>query len=575
MNRETCLCEVKRVLSITLLLLGLPCADAQPISESNTVASAGSEVVVVYNSGMPESRSLAEYYAQKRGVPAGQLIGLELPDREEITRNEFRDLLQKPLHEEFSKRKLWKVTSSVIPATSNQAARVEWKPSQSKIRYAVLCYGVPLKISHDPMLKETGQEKVRPELARTEAAVDSELALLPFLDQHPPATGPLRNAAYTVTNATWLHPTNGILLVARLDGPSATVARGLIDKALLAERDGAWGRAYFDLRSIQDPGYKQGDEWIRGAAEVARHLGLETIVDTNASTFPAGFPLSQAGFYMGWYTENADGPFAQPKVEFMPGAFGYHLHSFSAVTLRSTNRGWVSPLLAKGVTCTMGSVYEPYLAGTPDLTIFAARLVYSGFTFGEAAYACQSLLSWQTTVVGDPLYRPFGRNPDLLHKDLETRKSPLVEWSYLRLVNLNLATGKSASDWVTILENLPALANSAVLTEKLADLYWEMGKPASASFMWQKALERDPSPMQKVRLRLTLADRLGKEKPIEALHHYRMLQTEWPAYPDRADLLRKQIELAKRVDLLDEAKAMQEELDKLTAPTPPPAVKNP
>ena len=65
--------------------------------------------------------------------------------------------------------------------------------------------------------------------------MDSELALLPNIEQHLPLTGPMRNPYYTITNAAWLQATNGILLVARLDGPSASIARGLVDKAMEAE----------------------------------------------------------------------------------------------------------------------------------------------------------------------------------------------------------------------------------------------------------------------------------------------------------------------------------------------------
>jgi len=54
-------------------------------------------------------------------------------------------------------------------------------------------------------------------------------------------------------------------------------------------------------------------------------------------------------------------------------------------------------LLAQGATCTMGSVDEPYLSGTPDISVFLNRLLYRGFTFAEAAYAAQASLSWQTT----------------------------------------------------------------------------------------------------------------------------------------------------------------------------------
>ena len=164
--------------------------------------------------------------------------------------------------------------------------------------------------------------------------------------------------------------------------------------------------------------------------------------------------MSQIAFYMGWYDGNVSGPFAQPTVEFMPGAFAYHLHSYSAATLRSTNQHWVGPLLAKGATITMGCVTEPYLSGTPDVGGLHRAPDFHGFTFGEAAYAAQPVLSWQTTVVGDPLYRPFGKNPDQLHRELCRASSKLVEWSWLRLVNLNLAAGKPMADLVALLEQL-------------------------------------------------------------------------------------------------------------------------
>jgi hypothetical protein len=51
----------------------------------------------------------------------------------------------------------------------------------------------------------------------------------------------------------------------------------------------------------------------------------------------------------------------------------------------------------------MGCVYEPYLTGTPNVAAFLARWLADGFTFGEAAWDAQPVLSWQTTVIGDPL----------------------------------------------------------------------------------------------------------------------------------------------------------------------------
>jgi uncharacterized protein (TIGR03790 family) len=378
--------------------------------------------------------------------------------------------------------------------------------------------------------------------------VDSELAWLPMIEMKPPLTGPLPNWVYGATNTALLDPTNGILLVARLDGPTAGIARGLVDKALQAERDGLWGRAYFDARGLTQAqtNYWLGDEWILGAAQISRALGFETVVDDRPETFPASFPMSQIALYAGWYADSANGPFALPKVEFMPGAFAYHLHSNSATTIRDAGRCWVGPLLAKGATCTMGCVYEPYLGLTPNVALFLERFTIGQFTFGEAAWAAQPALSWQTTVVGDPLYRPFGKGPQLLHDELAQRQNPLIEWSYLRLVNVQLLRGVPAPQVTGYLEDLSVTASSAVLTEKLADLYAMQGKPSSAIDACERALTLNPSPEQRIRLRLTLGELLSAQDfTAAARRDYQKLLEEAPDYPGRAAIEEKINALAK------------------------------
>jgi uncharacterized protein (TIGR03790 family) len=534
-------------------------------------ANPGDEVIVVYNTRVPESKGVADYYAERRHVPTSQVFGFPLSTNEEISRAEFREELQQPLAKTLNKQKLWDIGQTIVPGTTNHPGHVVWKPVTSRIRYALLCYGVPLRITRDPNLSEPGQDKLRPEMRRDEAAVDSELALLPLIEERLPLAGPLRNAVYTTTNAALLHPTNGVLLVARLDGPSAAIARGLVDKALQAEADGLWGRAYFDLRNITEPSYKLGDDWIRGAAEACRHLGFEVVVDENPGTFPAAFPMSQIAFYIGWYNGSVSGPFTRPVVEFMPGAFAYHLHSYSAVTLRSNNENWVGPLLAKGATITMGCVTEPYLACTPDVGVFTARLIYYGFTFGEAAYAAQPVLSWQTTVVGDPLYRPFGKYPELLHRELLARGSKLVEWSWLRLVDINLAARKPMAEGVALLEQLETTRHSAVLTEKLGDLYAAQGKPSSAVHEYREALRLDTSPQQRVRLLLTLADKLPElDRPQEAYEDYQLLLHDFPDYPDKLAICRKLAPLAQQLGKKADAERYEAEINRLSPPPPAP-----
>lgn len=498
----------------------------------------GKQVVVVYNTQMPGSETVARHYARMRGVPEKQIYGFALTTNEVISREDFTDELQKPLADRLEKDGLWKFDKVIVYDTNKMPMRVDNRVVQSKIRYCVLCYGVPLKIAPDLTLREFEEKLMRSELRRNEAAVDSELAWLPLSRTDLPLVGPLPNPVYATTNPAALTPTNGILLVSRLDGPTEDIANHLVDKAMEAETNGFWGRAYFDARGLSpaNSAYYLGDEWILTGAKICTALGFDVETDTNEATFPASFPMDHIAVYAGWYTGDANGPFTLPKVEFMPGAFAYHLYSFSADTLRSTTRNWCGPLLAKGATCTMGCVYEPYLSATPNIAFFL-QAFGTGFTFGEAAWAAESVLSWQTTVIGDPLYRPFGGNPAQLHAALYRRHSPLIAWSFNRLINLDIVHGVPTAKLADFLESQPVTAHSAVLTEKLAQLDDQLGKPSSAIQLWQRALTLNPSPEQAIRIRLILADKLlGGHRTADAINNYKQLLADAPDYPGKASI---------------------------------------
>jgi uncharacterized protein (TIGR03790 family) len=529
-------------------------------------AEPGDAVVVIYNTEMSGSKGVADHYAAQRHVPENQIIGLKLPTTETMTRGEYRDQLENPLLHFLDAEKL--LVFEPDAGSANSGAR---KLKEAGIRYAVLCYGVPLKIAEDGSLKEPGGEKLQEALRRNGAAVDSELCLLPWTNSQRMLAGFQPNPFYGATNAALLDPANGLLLVARLDGPDAATAGALVDKAMEAESNGLWGRAYFDLRGLTNGAYKKGDDWIGAAAVAAHNYGFEIVVDDKPETFSAGFPMSQIALYAGWYEGSASGPFAQSKVEFMPGAFAYHLHSYSAQTLRSATDHWCGPLLARGATATMGCVDEPYLAGTPNVGVFFSRWL-AGFSFGEAAYASQAMLSWQTTVIGDPLYRPFGQNPQRLHEALIARHSPLIEWSHLRIVNLSLVHGVSPDKLTQYLHEVDVTARSAVLTEKLGGLYQMEGQSDLAIKSWQQALKLNPSPLQAIRLTLVLGDKLaasGKEEQALALYDAFLKGT--PAYPDALALYEKMEPLAKKLHKKSQAKRYAREIARLTPPQTPPA----
>ncbi len=495
----------------------------------------GQEVVVVYNSAVPASKQVAEYYAKARQVPPDHLFGFSLTPDQDMSRRSFRTDLQVPLAEGLEQRGLWHMGKVEVPYLDGVPKHVNHVVVSTSIRYLVVCYGVPVRISEDSTLQEAVPKDYPAGFRFNRASVDSELVWLPLINLPAQLTGPWVNWVYGVTNQTGLNPTNGILLVSRLDGPTPAIACGLVDKALQAERDGLWGRAYCDARGLdQTNSYYYGDQMMEQSALVCQHLGFETALDTNAATFSPAYPMSNIAIYCGWYDENVSGPFTLPNVEFMPGAIAYHLHSYSAGNLRNPNKNWVGPLLAKGVTCTMGCVNEPYLMLTPDILNFLRGLAH-GWTFAEAGWASQPVLSWQTTLLGDPLYTPFARNPVEWFRDLKARQSPLVDWALLRLMDLDLVHGAPVDHVQNVIEKWSGTSHNPVLSQKLAELNVVQGNPTAAVDDYQRALDLKPSRQQRIAIRLALGPLLVSQKRLlEAIKNDQALLDEAPDYPGQA-----------------------------------------
>jgi len=108
---------------------------------------------------------------------------------------------------------------------------------------------------------------------------------------------------------------------------------------------------------------------------------------------------------------------------FVRGAVAYHIASAEAVSLRDPkSKYWCKCLLEEGVAATVGPVAEPYTIGFPKPAEFFGLLVTGEYTLVEC-YAKTSLLtSWMTVLIGDPLYRPFAKQPRL--KAEQVRPSP-------------------------------------------------------------------------------------------------------------------------------------------------------
>ena len=527
--------------------------------------AAGNEVLVIYNAQMPDSEAVARHYARRRSVPDSQLLGLRLPDSGTISRADYISGIQEPVRKYLVEKGLaeWVPDSSSLPQGRKATTRNRLRLIRSEIRYLLLCYGVPWYIPHDSSMRsETGG--IPAQFLRNDASVDDELALLPRLGFNDPiATSP--NPVVGATNAAQIHPTNGVFMVTRLDGPTPEIARGLVDKALEAESRGLWGHAYIDLRAITNGPYWSGDRMITNAAVAAKRLGFDTFVDNQPASLGVGYPLSQVALYVGWYDSGVTGPFYRASVEFLPGAFAYHLHSFSAANLRSASENWVGPLLARGATATMGCVAEPYLEFTPNPAMFLERWGYVGMTLGEAATAAHPVLSWQTVVVGDPLYRPFGRLLADDGKRLDAANDPSTAYALVRNANLQLMAGRPVEAVRDQLEGQRWATNHAVVAEKIGRLYWSGIRVRRALEWYDTALGlTNATPMQRRRLLLDSIEAhrvLGQ--PAEAYRCLEQLIVTSPPDVDLQELRIRQLQFARDMRDVEKITSVSNEVQRL------------
>jgi uncharacterized protein (TIGR03790 family) len=526
----------------------------------------GSEVVVLYNQRLKESAAVAFHYAEKRSIPTNQIIGFEFENWDSISRDGYNKFVEDFLIKELERRGLAKFRREIVPATMERPGRVRYQLTAASVRYLVPTFGVPIRVSDSANWVEDGSSQIPAAVKHNGACFDNELALLPVHGSYP-LNGPQRNPRFSSTNAAFLNPKNGVFMVSRLDGPTPELAKGLVDKALMAEQEGLWGRAYFDLRNITNGAYASGDRWITNCSTVARDVGYETIVDNRPGVFNNAFPMSQIALYFGWYEGTVTGPFTLSSVEFAPGALAYHLHSYSARNIRSSEQNWVGPLLAKGVTFTMGCTDEPYLTFTPKVDVFLECLLKAGFTAGEAALNCQPALSWHTVVVGDPLYRPGANSPINWADELARRGSSLQDWAELRKVNLHLRLGRDPVILREYLTQLPFAAQSAVICEKIADLSLDQGNYPLAIEWAGKAIKAGGSPQQRVRLLRNLADwQQTYDQSGDSLNTLSQFALEFPGHPDLLPVRRAQLKLAHHLDRPEQAKFFNAEVERLSPP---------
>jgi len=356
------------------------------------------QVAVLYNSDMPDSVALAETYAAARKIPPDRLIGLAMPERADISREEYESLIRQPLVRHFDNMRWW--------SRGYDAENRVTVPVENRIRSIVLMRGTPLRIGPSPKEENAPQpDPANPVADRDEASVDSELAM--FGIEGVPIQGVLQNRYFRSERGFADESFPFMVLTARIDGPGIAVCQRMILDAVETEKSGLWGMAYVDFANK----FPQGEEWLENIVKTNRTAGIPTVTDRFDDTFPTHYPMHDAALYFGWYDHNVSGPFLNPRFTLRRGAVAVHIHSFSAAQIHNPAQNWAAPILAAGAAATLGNVNEPYLHLSHHLDIFHDRLL-RGFTLVEAAWMAMPCTSWQGLVIGDPLYRPYANFPD-------------------------------------------------------------------------------------------------------------------------------------------------------------------
>lgn len=492
-------------------------------------------VAIVYNAKLPESKLLAGIYQEARGIPRENLIALDLPEKADISREEFNRTLLGPLRAQFEQRGWWK-------REKDRDGTV--LPVQNKIRVLVMMRGVPLRIQQTPRPSPAeGPDKAPPPpqdpiKGHDEASVDSELAM--FGVEGLPTEGVLQNKYYKSEKSITDANLPFLVLTARIDAATLATCERMVSDAVETEKTGLWGRAYVDIANK----FPQGDQWLEEVVKENAEVGIPTIVDRFNDTLPKNYPMTDASLYYGWYDWNVSGPFLNPKFRFRKGAVAMHLHSFSAQQLTDPNKNWSAALLERGAAVTIGNVYEPYLHMTHDFGILHARLLAGG-TWVEACWAAMPATSWQGVVLGDPLYRPFR------HLDGSGEKQDSdIEYRALRAAQLQWA--KEPVEREMQLEKAADRMKSGIFEEAIGLDLLNDKKPDNAAQAFRKAKDFYVKTEDKLRqdFNLIAMDRAANRKDlaIKALHDAQV-----------------------RYGPIPETEALKGWLDILDPPPPPPA----
>lgn len=338
----------------------------------------GLNTLVVVNQNSANSVALGNYYCERRGVPAQNLLRINWEGGNTTwTRSEFENTLGVPLQNALTLRQL-----------TNQ------------IDYLVLCMDIPYQVT-----ETTGDPAT--------SGVNSTTSVL-FYGFHPDGCatncpGGLSSCNLPAETTNRYAGSEGIFrrtppvdqpgnswLAFLLTAPDLARAKAVVDLGVLG--DAAFpGQPVFLTKSsdpVRNLRYLQADDVILNT----QILGNRTVLLTNASS-PLGLG-AMAGMQIGKQV------FTVGDLAAAPGAMIDNLTSYGGILFNYTEHTTAMDFIRHGATASYGTIVEPcaYAEKFPAAQsyFYQAR----GFSIAECYY--QSLTNpYQGILVGEPLSAPF------------------------------------------------------------------------------------------------------------------------------------------------------------------------
>jgi uncharacterized protein (TIGR03790 family) len=304
---------------------------------------------VIYSTTDASSGRIAKYYATRRGVPAANVVGLPVPDRGVIGRDELKQLRAAVLDK--------------LPSTVQSLLLIWSRP------YAVECMSITTAFAAG---YQTGFCEPGCELTAKNPLFDTP---------------------------GWLPAdTVGWLPAMLLPSKDEALARSVIDRGIEADGRQPPGTAYL-VRTQDRARNVRAEEYAEARLRVGNRL---KVIESTPVSLPS---IDVVAYFTG--ASQVD---ELHQIGFRPGAAADHLTS-TAGALESTHQMSALEWLRQGATASYGSVSEPcnHREKFPSPGVFLDHYT-RGDTLLEA-YWKSVAMPGQGLFIGEPLARPFAPRP--------------------------------------------------------------------------------------------------------------------------------------------------------------------